>query len=421
MKVSLQSIQWLLFILIGSLVTPISIGAAFDLPQAEVAQLLQRTFFIIGVSCLLHIIVGHRLPILEGPAGLWWGVFLAFSGMTTMYSQYELLRQLEMAMVLCGGMFVLFSLLGLLEKVKSLFTPLVTGTYIVLLVFQLSGSFIKGMLGIGYMGSAVSLKVAAASLLTVVISIMLSKSKRSFLNMYSLLLSLLLGWGIFAVFGLLIKTTEKPDEVFAFPEWFAWGIPQFNSSIILVSAMTAFLLMINLIASIKVVEEAVQRPRQNVYRAAGTVTGVTQILAGIFSSVGAISNSHTAGFITITGMRARLPFIIASLLLIIISCFPLLSYLFSLIPSPVGYAVVFFAFVNLLKSGIHQLKESMKDEWRVIILCMSLMAGVGVFAVPAQALVSIPVFLLPLLNNGMITGVLTCIILEQAGLRSPKQ
>ncbi|HWO96271.1 MAG TPA: purine/pyrimidine permease [Bacillus sp. (in: firmicutes)] len=419
MKVFLQSIQWLLFILIGSLVTPISIGEAFDLPQTEVAQLLQRTFFIIGVSCLLHIIAGHRLPILEGPAGLWWGVFLAFSGMTAMYSEHELLRQLEMAMFLCGGMFILFSMLGLIEKVKSLFTPLVTGTYLVLLVFQLSGSFVKGMLGIGYMEDAVSLKVAAASLLTLIINIWLSKSKRPLLNMYSLLLSLLFGWGTFAALGLL-KIGEKPGEVIAFPKWFSWGIPQFNPSIILVSIMTAFLLMINLIASIKVVEEAVQRPQQNVYRAAGAVTGFTQILAGMFSSIGAISNSHTAGFIAITGMKARLPFITASLLLIFISCFPLLSYMFSLIPSPVGYAVVFFAFVNLLRSGINQLKEPIRHEWRAVILCLSLMAGVGVFTVPAQALASIPVFLLPLFNNGMITGVLTCIVLEQAGIRKRK-
>jgi xanthine/uracil permease len=63
------------------------------------------------------------------------------------------------------------------------------------------------------------------------------------------------------------------------------------------------------------------------------------------------------------------------------------------------------------------LKEPLKGERRVIILCLSLMAGVGIFTVPAEVLASIPIFLLPLLNNGMITGVLTCIVLEQADLR----
>ena len=80
MKLTFSSLQWMVFILAGSLVAPIAIGDAFGMTQAETAELLQRSFLIIGISAILQVMFGHKLPINEGPAGLWWGVFTVYAG-----------------------------------------------------------------------------------------------------------------------------------------------------------------------------------------------------------------------------------------------------------------------------------------------------------------------------------------------------
>ena len=65
------------------IVAPIAIAGLFGLNAEESAGFVQRTMFILGVSGFLQAVFGHRLPINEGPAGLWWGVFVLYGGLST--------------------------------------------------------------------------------------------------------------------------------------------------------------------------------------------------------------------------------------------------------------------------------------------------------------------------------------------------
>ncbi|MDT2242861.1 purine/pyrimidine permease [Paenibacillus larvae] len=73
MKTVFSSIQWVVFILAGSLVAPLAAGHALGLPPEDISSMMQRTFLLIGISGLLQTMFGHRLPLMENPAGLWWG------------------------------------------------------------------------------------------------------------------------------------------------------------------------------------------------------------------------------------------------------------------------------------------------------------------------------------------------------------
>lgn len=67
-EIVFSTIQWLAFILAGSLVAPLAVGNALHLPPADIAMFMQRTFLLIGVSALLQTLFGHKLPMMEGPA-----------------------------------------------------------------------------------------------------------------------------------------------------------------------------------------------------------------------------------------------------------------------------------------------------------------------------------------------------------------
>src|SRR5258708_29395870 len=65
----LAGIQWLFFMFANIVVIPISIGQAFHLPPAVVTASLERAFIYSGIAFILQGLVGHRLPLLEGPEG----------------------------------------------------------------------------------------------------------------------------------------------------------------------------------------------------------------------------------------------------------------------------------------------------------------------------------------------------------------
>src|SRR5699024_10342506 len=106
--------------------------------------------FALGLAGILQSLFGHGLPVQEGPAGLWWGVFTLYAGLGTVLfgSHLETLRVLQYAFLLSGVIFILLSVFGLVEKLARLFTPTVTGIYLILMVIQLSSSFVQGMFGL---------------------------------------------------------------------------------------------------------------------------------------------------------------------------------------------------------------------------------------------------------------------------------
>ncbi|MER2258671.1 MAG: purine/pyrimidine permease, partial [Priestia megaterium] len=141
-RVSIASLQWFLFMISNSMIVPIVIASQFHLNAADSIQFLQRTLFILALSGLLQVFIGHRYPIMEGPAGVWWGVFSLYASLGTVLfgSHSETLRVLQFTLLISGIIAILMSLFGLIDKLAKYFTPTVTGTYLILLVTQLSGS-----------------------------------------------------------------------------------------------------------------------------------------------------------------------------------------------------------------------------------------------------------------------------------------
>src|SRR5699024_7511853 len=147
---ALETVQWFVFLLAGIVALPIVIGALFGMNFAEVSGLMQRSFFIVGIASLLQGLFGHRLPIVEGPAGIWISIFaiMASTSMQNGMSSGETLQQLEAMMIVTGIFLFLLGAFKITGRIVHIFTPLVTGTFFLLLTVQLSGTFLQGMLGI---------------------------------------------------------------------------------------------------------------------------------------------------------------------------------------------------------------------------------------------------------------------------------
>ncbi|WP_371017571.1 purine/pyrimidine permease [Pseudalkalibacillus sp. JSM 102089] len=418
MRNTLSALQWAVFMIAGSIVAPVAIASLFNMDPAMAAGFVQRTMFVLGVAGILQVTFGHRLPINEGPAGLWWGVFVLYAGLssTLFGSDIETLQALELAMIASGVIFILLSAFGLVEKLSRLFTPVVTGIYLLLLVAQLSGSFLNGMMGVGYLKEGIDLRIAGLSLLLVFISIWFSRSMPAMIQQYSILIILIIGWIIFAVFGLAKPIVVPEGGMIELPEVLAFGYPIWDSGMIITAFLVTLLLLTNMIASIRVVEEVLNKLANTKpmgrYRQAGFVSGINQLLGGVFSAVGSVPISGAAGFILTTGLKQRLPFVLGSGFIIIISLFPALMGFFAALPEPVGYAVIFIVFVNMVGIAFNEFKKD-QSEGKPFIIGISFMVGIGTMFIPPEAFQQAPPIAASILNNGLILGSITAILTEQ--------
>lgn len=421
-RMTFSSIQWMVFMIASSIVTPIAVAASYGMDPIETAGLIQRTLFILGVSSILQIFFGHRLPINEGPAGLWWGVFVIYAslGPTLFGSSHETLQIIEGGMIVSGCLFILLSLFGWIERISTLFSPVVTGVYLLLLVSQLSGSFLNGMLGVGYRGEDVDLPITMISIFLVVLTFLFIRKGTKMMKQYAILISLLIGWLLFGLFDLAVPI-EKADELISLPTLFSFGFPTFDLGMGLTASFITFLLLVNLIASVQVVNQVMERfhqKRMTRFREAGLVTGVNQLLAGVFSAIGCVPISGAAGFIATTTIYTRLPFMIGSALVIVISLFPQVTAFFAALPSPVGYAAIFIIFANMIGIAFEEFDKA-KDKKQVrYVVGIAMLTGIGAMFVSANAFQNIPPVVTAIFNNGLVLGTIVAMIVDQLTKRS---
>lgn len=403
-----------MFILAGSVVAPLAIGQAYGMSPQEIGEFVQRTLFVLGIVALMQTWWGHRLPIMEGPAVLWWGVFLLFGTLAPAMGQEprSILPALGMGLLFSGILFVLMSVCGWITAIRRLFTPAVIGTYFLLLVLQMSGPFANGILGATT--APFDWKVAAISLATLFLSLGLARSRNLFLRNYSVLISILFGWTLFRLCGLSQPVGgDSGAPLFTLPALWSFGWPEWNGGILLTSAIVTVLLLSNMIASMEAVGQVVGDTKAGSEKRTGLIMGASQGLSAMFATVGFVPLSYTAGFIMTTRMKEKLPLLLGNLLLVAISFFPAVTALFASIPVSVGYASVFLSFVNMLGMGLREIGRTGLGERQIFVVGISLMVGTGCMFLPASFFMLLPPFLSPLVSNGLLMGVTCCLLLER--------
>ncbi|MFX3625039.1 MAG: purine/pyrimidine permease [Ectobacillus sp.] len=423
MKLILSALQWAFFILAGSIVVPISIASSYGLEGAEAISFIQRTLFVLGAAGILQALFGHKLPIQEGPAGLWWGVMSLYAGLGTVLfgSANETLRVMQYAFLLSGIFSIALSLFGLIERLVKYFTPTVIGTYLFLLVAQLSGSFLKGMAGLTGENTKINGSMLLLSFAIVLFTILLMKLP--YVGPYAVLLSILAGWPLFSIFGFSKPVTPVYDIV-QLPSLFVFGMPRMEANMAITVLFVTLLLLTNMLASIRVVQQVLER--QNIpfekgrFKQAGMMAGINQLLGGVFSSIGPVAISGSAGFIATSKINKRLPFFLGSALIMSVSLFPGVTAFLAAIPAAVGYAAIYPVFASMVGLAFREYGTVTDKEKMFRVAGLSLFTGIGVMFVPAQAFSSLPPVLSALLSNGLVLGAVMAIILD-ASLSESKQ
>ncbi|OXM88272.1 purine/pyrimidine permease [Paenibacillus rigui] len=411
-------LQWFVFLLASSIALPVVIGQVFQLTTQEVSELMQRTIFVVGLSGFIQSWLGHRLPIAEGPAGSWVSVFVIFADMAVRQGQSVrgTLQLLEGGLLVAGAILFVLGITGLMQRLLALFTPLVTGSFLLILAIQLSGVFLKGMLGI----SGQSLRVDYASVWisfgVFILVILLSTAGKGWMKSYAVFIGIMAGWAAAVIAGYGVGHPSDAGSWLRLPMPLAWGTPRLDSSVVITTALFTLTLVSNTIAAVAGVGQAVGEEAAadaNRVNRGGWAGGLTHMLCAVFSTVGIVPLPVTAGFIQLTGQRKTRPFLIACALLAFVALFPSAVGYLALLPGPVAYGAMMVTFVQMMGIAMRSLVKEPLDERRLTILGITLIYGVGSMFLPAAALNNIPVFVQYVINNGLLVGTLLVIILER--------
>ncbi|WMC11250.1 purine/pyrimidine permease [Oceanimonas pelagia] len=408
--------QWFVFLLANALALPIVLGQAFGLDGTEVAGLVQRTLLVVGLSSGLQAWLGHRYPIADGPAGSWAIVFvvMAYIGREQGLNSFDTLQLLSGGVLVAGLIMLVLGLARQVHRLLFLFTPLVTGCFILLLVIQLAGVFVRGMVTDPRTGT-MSLPVLLIGLLVFLGVLLCSFSRHNLLRTYAVLVGIVLGWAAFWLFG-LSPLAVAAEAGLALPALFAWGLPRLDAGMLVVAVLFSLLLFSNQIAAVTAVS-AVVRERQKdehaVINRSSRISGVSHGLAGCFSTIAVVPLPVTAGFIQLSGEDRRGPFLLACALLALVALFPGAVGVLSLLPAPVANAALLATFIKLVSLAFQLLTKNGLDNRASTIIGVALLLGVGCMFLPAGLYRHFPSMAQYLLGNGLLTGTLLALAMEQ--------
>lgn len=352
---------------------------------------------------------------IEGPSGLWLSVFLAIGLSVGPHpaALHAALASLRLGLILSGIVSALFAWLGLVGRIRKLFTPLVTGVYLILLSIQLSNVFLAGIVSPDGVFSA-SIFLADLALMALVIWISIKGPPR--LRPFGVLAGLIVGWALF----LVLHWTPAPAwqaHLWNWPFASHWGL-RWNTGIVLTCLITGFINITNTIASLHAVSDSYEQlgrplppdPRRYDRTSLGSALG--NILAGFASAVGVITFSISAGFVQMTRDPNRRPFMAASLAMMGLGFIPAMTSLLADIPLSVGDAVLLVTYVQMLGMGLSNLSQTRLSTQSIYRAGIPLLFGIGLSAIPSSAFATIPATFRILAENGLVVGVILAILLE---------
>lgn len=370
---------------------------------------LQKIFGITGLVMAAQLLLGHRLPLVIGPATILLAGLIAAlaSGLEVLYTS-----------ILCGSLFLtLAAVTGLINTLRAFFTPRIVSVVLILIAFTISPSILQLLVGGG--GKAAFHLIFGFGLTLAMI--MLNQILKGVWKAMTVLIGL--AGGSLAYFALTSFPGLPPITPASGSSLFLSHL-QFDPGNILAFIFCMLALTINELGSIESIGHLLRaddmpgRVRRGV-----TVLGLGNLLAAGLAVLGPVSFSMSAGIIAATGCAARRVLLPAAAGLIICAFFPKAVLICSLLPGPVMGAMMFYLMTTQLASGLSMLvaEKGVSDFSSGIVVGFPLMTGLLISFTPAPVFQSLPALIRPIVSNGFVMGVISVILLEHVVFRSARR
>ncbi len=400
----------------ASNVTPsIIIGGAagFAFGGAEMVYLVQMAMLFAGVATLFQTVgigpVGARLPIMQGTS-------FAFVSVLATVAATQGMPVVIGAVVIAGvAHFFLGVVIG---KLRFLFPPLVTGLVILTIGLYLipvgikyaAGGAAKFQMEAESFGSLMHWSIA---LTVIVVALMIKFYAKGFLSASAVLIALIAGYIVAAMWGLVNFGAVAKASWFALPQPFSFGFEVEIGAVIAVF-LVAVVSAIETVGDTSAVAKggAGREATDKEIAGATYADGLGSAVAGVFGGLPNTSFSQNVGIVAMTGVMSRHVVTIGALFLILCGLIPKIGAIISSMPLPVLGGGVIVMFGMVASAGLNMLSEVKMNRRNMVIIALSLSVGLGLNLVPT-AVQYLPGVVKTLAISGLLPAALIAIVLNQ--------
>lgn len=356
-------------------------GLAFGGP--EQVYLIQMAMLFAGIATLFQTVgfgpVGARLPIMQGTS-------FAFVGVLAGIAATQGLSVALNACIIAGC--IHFVLGAFIKHLRWLFPPLVTGLVILAIGLYLIPVAIKYAAG----GAATfqmeaesfgSLMHWSVALSVVLVALVLKFFTKGALSNSAILIGLVVGYLLALVFGMVSFTAVVNASWFTSIAPLPYG---FEFSLGAVIAVT----LVSVVSAIETVGDTSATTKAGAGREAtdAEISGATYAdglgtaIAGVFGGLPNTSFSQNVGIVGMTGIMSRHVVTIGALFLILCGLVPKIGAVIASMPLPVLGGGVIVMFGMVAAAGLNVLSEVDMNRRNMVIIAVSLTAGLGLNLVP---------------------------------------
>jgi len=409
-----SSVQWLFFIFANTILVPISVANAFQLPLETMAMMLRTSLIFTGIACVFQGWIGHKFPLMEGPSGLVWGLILnlGLSAQSLGMDLAEIGGGIATGILLSCAVSILLVLFNGVKFLKWMFSPMVMSVYLFLLTFQLIFIFFEGMLEFNNDGT-IHVPISLFSIFIAIFVTILKTKGNVTISNFSILIGIVVGWigfeWLFEQNATGMKTSGDMEFIL-----FPLGEPNLQVGIITVSFIAGLLNLSNTIVSVQTAASLYKKQANESQMGRSIyVTSIFTAIGTVFGQVSYTPFTSTIGFLQSTRIFNREPFLIGGGLLTIIGMIPSFATFLTHMPFTVGNAVLFVAYMQLFGTAYSSLKGEVFNSNTIFRLAAPVLLGVSLMNTSPTVFSNLPVHIQPLVSNGMIMGMLLSIFLEK--------
>ena len=396
-QLSLYALQW--FILAVAVVVT-SVFVAQGSP-AERLFFGQKMFMIMGLTGLIQVIWGHRLPLVVGPASvLLVGVLSALASKSNGNAIYS-------SIALGGVLITLVTFGGLIKHVQKLFTPRIVVVILMLIAFTLT-PVIKNLIFPAQASHTEHIFGLVFALVAAPIMVVLNRKLRGVAKSLVTPIALVVGSvAYYAIFPLKEFTPSKVtlDGLFISEFRLDWGL-------VVAFFICYIALLINDIGSIESLGKMLQTEGMSSRLKRGVrITGLANIVAGSLGILGPVNYSMSPGIVASTGCASRYALIPATILLMLCSLSDRVIWALTAIPNPVIGVILLFLMGTQLAASLEMLHttQSVRSFGEGLTIGLPIMMAMLFLLMPRGIM---PQIIEPLLGNGFAMGVIMVIIME---------
>ena len=389
MSISL-ALQHLVAMIVGCVTPAIIIANALGLPQSERVLLIQVSLVMSAVTTLIELFpiggkLGSGLPVIFGIS------FAYLPSMQAIVGGGGDIATIAGAMIVGG---IVAAVVGVfVKKIRRFFPPIITGTVVFTIGLSLYPTAINYMAGgTGNTYEVVVLRKGLTSALvhgswqnwavaafTLIVVMVMSNKGKGICKLAAILLSMIAGYIVAAVFGMVDLSEVRDAAWFSLPRFMHFGIKfEFSACIAL-----ALLFAINAIQAIgdltATTVGGLNREPTDQELQGGIVTyGLTNVLSAFFGSLPTATYSQNVGIVTTNKVVNRVVFALAGGFLLLAGLIPKFSAILMTIPQCVLGGATITVFSTIAMTGMKLIASETISPRNTTIVGLSAALGVGI-------------------------------------------